>query len=79
MTGFLDFNGMLAFLGGKSRAWGRLHISEIPHYRLYDRLLFSPQELSDWVTRTAVRHDPIDIDGVIAQVMQPKQKRRAAR
>lgn len=78
MIGFLDFNGMLAFLGGKSRAWGRLHIAEIPHLKLYDRLLFDPAELRAWVTATAERHVPVDVDGVVAAVMQPKKKGRAA-
>jgi hypothetical protein len=79
MTGFLSFNGMLAFLGGKKKGWGRLHVHEIPHMKLYDRLLFDPVELRAWVERTAERHVPVDIDAVVAEVMKPARKRRTAR
>lgn len=80
MIGFLSFDQMLSFLGGKSRAWGRLHIHEIPHLKLYDRILVDPKELRAWVEKTAVRHDPIDVDKVVREVMQPtKRKGRGAR
>jgi hypothetical protein len=77
VTGYLSFDGMLAFLGGKSRAWGRLHVHEIPHLKLYDRLLFDPIELKLWVERTAEKHVPVDVDAVVASVLGPR-KRRAA-
>jgi hypothetical protein len=77
MTGYLDIHGARQFLGNKSLSWLRLHISELPHYRLYDRLLFSPQELSDWVMRTAEKHVPVDVDAIVSQVMQPGRKRGA--
>lgn len=78
MTGYLSFDQMLSFLGGKSRAWGRLHVHEIPHLKLYDRLLFDPAELRAWVTATAERHNPVDVDRLVAQVMHGGRKRRAA-
>lgn len=78
MTGFLDIHGARAFLGNRSVAWLRLHVHEIPHLKLYDRLLFDPAELRAWVTATAERHNPVDVDQVIAEVMQPKRKGRAA-
>jgi hypothetical protein len=77
VIGYLDFNGMLAFLGGRSRAWGRLHVHEIPHRKLFDRLIFDPLELRAWVEQTAVRHNPVDVDAVVAEVMQPKKRRSA--
>jgi len=78
MNGFLDVHGARKFLGNKSLSWLRLHISEIPHYRLHDRLLFDPQELRAYVMATAERCVPIDVDAVVASVMQPARKRRAA-
>jgi hypothetical protein len=77
VTGYLSFDGMLAFLGGKSRAWGRAHISEIPHYRLHDRLLFRPEDLVVYVEKTAVRVDPIDIDSIVASVVGQRKRRVA--
>jgi len=79
MTGYLDIHGARQFLGNRSLSWLRLHVHEIPHVKLYDRLLFDPAELRAWVEQTAVRHNPIDIDAVVAQVMMPKRKERAER
>jgi hypothetical protein len=79
MTGYLDIHGARQFLGNRSLSWLRSHIAEIPHLKLYDRLLFDPAELRVWVERTAERHNPVDVDAVVAQVMQPKRKGRAAR
>jgi hypothetical protein len=79
VTGFLDIHGARQFLGNRSLSWLRLHVHEIPHLKLYDRLLFDPAELRAWVTATAERHNPIDIDAVVAEVMRPARKGRAAR
>jgi hypothetical protein len=65
---------MLAFLGGKSKAWGRLHAHEIPGMKLYGQWLYDPGELDAWVRRVAERRDPVDIDAVVREVMQPKPK-----
>ena len=78
-SGFLSFDGMLAYFGGKSRGWGRQHVHEIPHLKLYDRLLFDPAELRAWVERTATKHVPIDVDRVVAEVMQQPGRKRSAR
>jgi len=75
-SGYLDFNGMLRFMGGKSKAWGRLHAHEIPGMKLYGQWLYDPRELDAWVRRTAER--PVDVDAIVAEVMKPK-KGRAAR
>jgi hypothetical protein len=78
MIGYLSFDQMLAFLGGKSRAWGRLHVHEIPHLKLYDRLLFDPAELRAWVQATAERHVPLDINRIVAEAM-PGRTRKTVR
>jgi hypothetical protein len=56
----------------------RLHAHEIPHRKLFDRLLFDPTELRAWVTATAERHVPVDVDAVVAEVMRPGRKGRSA-
>jgi len=73
VTGYLDIHGARKFLGNRSLSWLRSHIHEIPHLKLYDRLLFDPTELKLWVERTAERHVPVDVDAVVAQVMMPKR------
>jgi hypothetical protein len=79
VIGFLDIHGARQFLGNKSLSWLRLHVSEIPHYRLHDRLLFDPQELRAYVLTAAERHNPIDVDKLVHEVMQqPKRKGRGA-
>ncbi len=77
MTGYLDIHGARKFLGDKSVSWMRVHINEIPHRKLYSQLLFDPIELKLWVERTAEKCAPVDVDAIVASVMQPK-KRRAA-
>lgn len=79
MTGYLDLHGARQFLGNRSVSWLRLHVHEIPHLKLYDRLLFDPAELRAWVAATAERHNPVDIDAVVREVMQPARKGRAGR
>jgi hypothetical protein len=77
MTGYLDIHGARKFLGDKSVSWMRLHINEIPHKKLYSQLLFCPLELRQWVEATAEKHVPVDVDGIVRQVMKPRRKRRA--
>jgi hypothetical protein len=79
VTGYLDIHGARQFLGNKSVSWIRSHISEIPHRKLYSQLLFCPLELRVWVEATAERHTPVDVDAVVAEVMKPRRKGRAAR
>lgn len=79
MTGYLDIHGARKFLGGRSLSWLRLHVHEIPHLKLYDRLLFDPSELRTWVLATAERHNPVDVDKLVAEVMKPRRKGRVAR
>lgn len=79
MNGYLDIHGARQFLGNKSLSWLRLQIAEIPHLKLYDRLLFDPAELRAWVERTAERVNPVDVDAVVREVMQTKKQRRASR
>lgn len=79
MNGFLDIHGARAFLGNRSVSWLRQHIREIPHMKLYDRLLFDPQELRDWVMRTAERDVPVDVGAVIRSVLHPPDRKRRAR
>jgi hypothetical protein len=77
VIGYLDIHGARQFLGNRSVSWLRLHVHEIPHLKLYDRLLFSPDELQAWVLATAERHNPVDVDAVVASVMVPARKKRA--
>lgn len=80
MNGYLNFDGMLSFLGGKSRSWGRLHIHEIPHRKLFGTLIFDPLELRAWVEHTAERDVPVDVNALVRSVLHPPdRKRRAAR
>ena len=74
MTGDPNFGGYLnakqaaAFLGGRSVRWFRRHLHEIPHYKLYDRLLFDPKELRAYVQKTAERVNPVDLDAILASL-----------
>lgn len=79
MIGYLDIHGARQFLGNRSVSWLRVHIGEIPHVKLYDRLLFDPTELRAWVEQTSVRHVPIDVNKLVAEVMQPGRKRKTVR
>ena len=69
MNGYLDIHGARAFLGNKSVSWLRLHLQEIPHLKLYDRLLFDPKELRAYVEATAERHVPVNAKEMVATVM----------
>ena len=75
--GYLNIRQAAAFLGGRSVSWLRSHLHEIPYYRLYDRLLFSPDALRAFVEKTAEKHNPIDLDKIVASVMGPRRGRGA--
>lgn len=75
MTGYLGPHGARKFLGDKSMAWLRSHLHEIPHRKLYDRLLFDPAELRAWVERTAEQRNPVDVDAVVNAVLRPRKRR----
>lgn len=75
MIGYLDPHGARKFLGNKSMSWLRSHLYEIPHLKLYDRLLFDPVELRAWVERTAEKRDPIDVDAIVTSVLGPRKRR----
>ncbi len=77
MTGYLNVREAAAFLGGRSVSWLRSHLGDVPHLRLYDRLLFDPVRLKEWVEATAERRDPVDVDAVVAGVLGPRRGRRA--
>lgn len=49
VIGFLNIRQATEFLGGRSVSWVRSHLHEIPYRKLYDRLLFDPQELRAYV------------------------------
>jgi hypothetical protein len=75
VTGYLNIRQAAQFMGGRSVSWLRSHLNEIPHYRLYDRLLFDPVSLRAFVERTAEKCSPIDVDAVVAQVLGPRGRR----
>ncbi len=75
MTGYLNVAQAAEFLGGRSVAWLRTHLADIPHLKLYDRLLFDPAELRVFVERNAERRNPVDLDAVVASVLGPRKSR----
>ncbi|OGO35301.1 MAG: hypothetical protein A2Z03_07765 [Chloroflexi bacterium RBG_16_56_8] len=75
VIGFLNIRQAAEFLGGRSVRWVRSHLHEIPHRKLYDRLLFDPLELRAYVEACSERHLPIDIDAIVAQVLGPRRQR----
>lgn len=77
MTGYLDMRGAAAFLGGRSVSWLRSHLHDIPHLKLYDRLLFDPAELRAFVERKAERRNPIDLDALVGEVLASKRKSKS--
>jgi hypothetical protein len=76
LGGYLNAKQAAAFLGGRSVRWLRSHLYEIPHYKLYDRLLFDPKELKAFVQKEAERVNPIDLDAIIASLGLPKRGKR---
>jgi hypothetical protein len=75
MTGYLNVRQAAAFLGGRSVAWMRSHLHEIPHRKLYDRLLFDPEELHAFVEVKSQRKNPIDVDAVVAAVLSARKRK----
>ena len=78
MTGYLNVRQAAEFLGGRSVSWLRSHLHEIPHRKLYDRLLFDPAELRAFVEARSERKIPVDLDCLVAEVIGVGGKRRAA-
>jgi len=74
MTGYLNIRAAGQFLGGRSVSWVRSHLHEIPHRKLYDRLLFDPQELRAFVETNSIKHNPIDVDAVVANVLGKRRR-----
>jgi len=68
MNGYLNVRQAAAFLGGRSVSWLRSHLHDVPHLKLYDRLLFDPAELRKWVEATAKRHLPVDLDEIAREL-----------
>ena len=73
LGGYLNAKQAAEFLGGRSVRWLRSHLHEIPHFKLYDRLLFDPKELRAFVQKEAERVNPIDLDALIASLGLPKR------
>ena len=76
-AGYLNPRQAAAFLGGRSVSWLRSHLDEIPHRKLFDRLLFDPAELRAFVEKNAARYNPVDVDTVVAAVLGPRKRRGA--
>ena len=79
MNGYLNVRQAAIFLGGRSVSWLRSHLHEIPHRRLYDRLLFDPAELRSFVESRSERKIPVDLDGLVFEVLGAGKKRRTAK
>ncbi len=79
MTGYINIHEAARFLGGRSVSWVRSHLHEMPHRKLYDRLLFDPVELRAFVEANAERRNPIDIDAIVHDVMGSSAGRRNIR
>ena len=78
MTGYLNVRQAAQFLGGRSVSWLRSHLHEIPHRKLYDRLLFDPVELRAFVEARSERKIPVDLDNLVAKVVGAVRRRRTA-
>ena len=76
MTGYLNTRQAANFLGGRSLSWLRSHLHEIPHRKLYDRLLFDPEELRAFVETRSERRHVLDLDDLVAEVVGMGKKRR---
>lgn len=76
MTGYLNTRQAADFLGGRSLSWLRSHLHEIPHRRLYDRLLFDPDELRAFVEARSERRIVLDLDDLVTEVLGKEKKRR---
>ncbi len=78
MTGYFNIRQAAEFLGGRSVSWLRSHLHEIPHRKLYDRLLFDPVELRTFVEARSTRSTPVDLDSLVSEVVGAGKNRRAA-
>ena len=76
MTGYLNSRQAADFLGGRSLSWLRPHLHEIPHRKLYDRLLFDPDELRAFVEARSERRIVLDLDDLVTEVLGKGNKRR---
>ena len=79
MTGYLNIRQAATFLGGRSVSWLRSHLHEIPHRKLYDRLLFDPAELRAFVEARSVRRDPVDLADLVSAVVGAGRKGRTGK
>jgi hypothetical protein len=75
MSGYLNVRQAASFLGGRSVSWLRSHLHEVPHQKLYDRLLFDPAELRAFVEQRAEKKNPIDLDTIVAGVLGSRKRR----
>jgi hypothetical protein len=78
MTGYLNIRQAAEFLGGRSVSWLRSHLHEIPHRKLYDRLLFDAVELRTFVEARSTRRTPVDLGSLVSEIVGAGKKRRAA-
>ncbi len=76
MTGYLNIRQAADFLGGRSLSWLRSHLHEIPHRKLYDRLLFDPDELRSFVETRSERRHALDLDDLVTELVGKGKKRR---
>ncbi len=72
---FLNVREAAVYLGGRSASWLRSHLADIPHLKLYDRLLFDPADLRAFVEKKAERRNPVDLDAGVASVLQHQRRR----
>ena len=79
MTGYLNIRQAANFLGGRSVSWLRSHLHDIPHRKLYDRLLFDPVELRAFVEARSERRNPVDLDDLVSAVVGAGRKRRTGK
>lgn len=76
MTGYLNIRQAANFLGGRSLSWLRSHLHEIPHRKLYDRLLFDPDESRAFVETRSERKNVLDLDDLVAEIIGKGKNRR---
>jgi hypothetical protein len=71
---YLNIREAGVYLGGRSVSWVRSHLSEIPHRRLYDRLLFDPAELRAFVEANSEKRNPVDVDAIVSSVLGNRRR-----
>ncbi len=77
VNGLLNIRQAAVFLGGRSVSWLRSHLTEIPHRKLFDRLLFDPAELRAFFEKRAERRNPVDLDAIVTDVMNRQRSRHS--